>query len=232
VEVPGRPAAPLRPDASAATSPENKPGPRSVSGSRLRPRAATLGHCRPMDADLGFSMTAWIQFIIAGLAIVISLFTLFYTRTKDRTDVFLRIHEQLIGDDGQKGRDLLRAATGPPSAFNEKDFQCIRRTLARFQVLGLYAQTGKVRKDDVMALLAPNLLQCHDASKQFVEFVEATERWTPWPQFLWLGDEAEKYLRANGSPLITWDSRPDWHAKVGTARRAGGGLSHRRPSRR
>src|SRR4051812_42018121 len=88
-------------------------------------------------------------------ALGISIFVLFETRRRDRRDLLLRIHEQLIGDDPQRGRHLLfQLGDRPVQELPDDDFRCINRALARYDVLGMYMEQGHVRKGDVMRLWA------------------------------------------------------------------------------
>ena len=65
--------------------------------------------------------------ITSVVALLISMYVLIDTRRRDRRDLFLRLHEQLIGEDPQRGRYLLfQLADRPIDALSEEEFRCIK----------------------------------------------------------------------------------------------------------
>jgi hypothetical protein len=145
---------------------------------------------------------------ISAVALAVSVFTLFYTRRRDRRDVFLRLHEQLITDDAQRGRFLLLATEGPLSAMPDEDFRCIKRALARYDLLGLYVKKKQVRKADVMALWAEPLFLALKAAPDILTYTEEKDGYRPWSFFFWLARQAEKHLYSHKSPIVAEDRHP------------------------
>jgi len=140
--------------------------------------------------------------IVATIALVASLYALVETRKKDRRDSFLKLHEQLIGDDAQRGRALLMKLGPSPNRLSEEDFRCIKRALARYDLLGMYVARGYVRLDDALTLWAEPLYFALRASPNFIAYTEKTDGYRPWGGFLELATQAEKQLRLRNSPVI------------------------------
>jgi hypothetical protein len=153
-------------------------------------------------------MTPAIGTTISVFAFVMSVFTLFYTRRRDRRDVFLRLHEQLIADDAQRGRFLLLSAEGPFSALPDEDFRCIKRALARYDLLGLYAKKKQVRQADVMALWAEPLFFALKAAPDILTYTEEKDGYRPWGFFVWIAQRAEEHLNRHNSPIVAEDRHP------------------------
>jgi hypothetical protein len=145
---------------------------------------------------------------ISAVALAMSLFTFFYTRRRDRRDVFLRLHEQLIADDAQRGRFLLLAVEGPLSAMPDEDFRCIKRALARYDLLGLYVKKRQVRRADAMALWAEPLFFALKAAPDILTYTEQKDGYRPWRFFVWIAHQAEKHLYSHKSPIVAEDRHP------------------------
>jgi hypothetical protein len=74
--------------------------------------------------------------------------------------------------------------------------------LAYFDVIGMYAELGYVRKDDVLRLWAEPAYRAWKAAQPFLDFRAQQGGSRPWPYFARLAQDSEAELRRSGSPLL------------------------------
>ncbi|WP_037864968.1 hypothetical protein, partial [Streptomyces sp. NRRL S-340] len=81
------------------------------------------------------------------------LYAFIHSRRKDKRDLFLRMHEQLVSPDKQRGRRLIydMAATGRSvDDLTADEYEAINNALAYLDVLGVYYNNRYIRREDVM----------------------------------------------------------------------------------
>jgi hypothetical protein len=146
-------------------------------------------------------MIAAISSVVSVVAIGFSFFIFFDSRGKDRRDLFLQIHEMLIGDDLQRCRYVLfHKVTDKDSVdqLTDDEWRDIDRALATLSVLGLYVANGYVRECDVMDMWARNICRSWKAAQPFIESRENLQADRPYKYFTLLADRAQQYLRRSG----------------------------------
>ena len=92
-----------------------------------------------------------ISTVISVVALGVSIFVLVDGRRLDRRDLLLKLHEQLNDQDRSTGRRLLYQLAGQPvESWPDDQFDRANGALAYFDVIGMYADLGYVKKDDVL----------------------------------------------------------------------------------
>jgi hypothetical protein len=142
--------------------------------------------------------------VISLIAFTVSIFALVDGKRRDRRDLLLRLHEQLISEEHQVGRRLLYQMGGRPIAqLDQNEFSQINAALALFDVLGLYVHRKYVRRQDALQLWAVPTVLAWRAAQPFIEYRAAEHSYRPWPYFEELAAAAEVELRRLDSPLVT-----------------------------
>jgi hypothetical protein len=106
------------------------------------------------------------------LAIGVSIFVFVDTRTRYKRDVFLKIHEMMIGEDSYRGRQLLLSRTHDAEsieALRPDERAAISRTLALYDTLGLYLERGYLVEDDVLSMWGTRADRAWGAAQPFVQ---------------------------------------------------------------
>ena len=163
------------------------------------------------------NVLAAISVIISVLAFSFSFFVFLDSRKKDQRDIFLKMHELLIGSDLQRGRYiLLQKVTDEASVerLTETEWQDINRVLATFNALGLYLVNKYVRERDVMDLWAMNICRTWKAAQPYIRYREHRQGWPPWKYFAILAEKAQQELshRADGREVKVWRRHGDVQA--------------------
>ena len=141
--------------------------------------------------------------VISVVALSLSIYVLVDTRRRDRRDLLLKLHEQLNAQDRSIGRRLLyQLASEPVESWPEDQFDRVNNALAYFDVIGMYAELGYVRKDDVLRLWAEPAFRAWKAAQPFLDHRARQSGSRPWPYFARLAQSAEAYLRQRRSPLV------------------------------
>jgi hypothetical protein len=135
--------------------------------------------------------------VLSSCALALSLYVFFHSRRKDKRDLFLRMHEQLVSPDRQRGRRLLyeMASTGRSVEDLEADeYESINNALAYLDVLGIYYKNRYVRRQDVMEIWALPLVRLMQAAQPFLEHRDTDQGSPIWPRLRTLTTEAQLYL--------------------------------------
>jgi hypothetical protein len=109
------------------------------------------------------------------LAIGVSIFVFVDGRTRYKRDVFLKIHEMMIGENSYRGRQLLLSRTHTEDSIEDLPLDeraAIRRTLALYDTLGLYLDRGYLVKEDVFSMWGTRADRAWKAAQPFVEHRE------------------------------------------------------------
>jgi len=178
-------------------------------------------------------MVAIISTALSVAAILFSLYTWHEGRRRDRRDLFLKVHELMISEDRQWGRELLfrhgkdrETLTG----LSPAEFRAINRALATYNALGMYLKKKYVNEGDVMDMWAQPIVRAWHRAEAFVAFRSEQERFWPWPHFAYLASRAEAALRNKGievESLLTY-----YGEESSTARHGGETSTPREPSGR
>lgn len=143
---------------------------------------------------------------VSVLAVTISLFSLLANRRKDRRDVFLKLHEQLISPELQNGRRVLfdlYARSGQVQDLSREDYTSANRALAMFDIAGLYCHKKYVSEAEILELWAAPLVRMKYAAEPFMRHRDAFSPGVPvWPHYRRLADHAEELLRGQGVDIV------------------------------
>ncbi len=137
-------------------------------------------------------------------AMVLSLYAFIHSRRKDKRDLFLRMHEQLVSPDKQRGRRLIydMAATGRSvDDLTADEYEAINNALAYLDVLGVYYNNRYIRREDVMEMWALPIVRLMQAARPFLEHRDENQGTPVWPRLRNLAEDAQRYLRHNDIPV-------------------------------
>jgi hypothetical protein len=149
-------------------------------------------------------MIAGISVAISVSALGFSFYVFFESRRRDRRDIFLTMHQLMIGDDPARGRYLLfQKVTDADSIaqLTDEEYRNINRALATYNALGLYVSNGYVRERDVMDMWAQPICRAWYAAQPFISHRESFQGYRPWKYFELLAQRAEKELSRSGVTL-------------------------------
>lgn len=138
---------------------------------------------------------------ISFAALAFSFAIFLHGRWRDKRDLFLKLHEQLVAAELQKGRRLLyemAAQQRDMADLSDDEYLTINHTLAAFNVLGIYYQRRYVSRKDVLTLWALPLVRTFAAAQPFLEHRDAHQGVPVWPQFRSLYNDAHGYIRRQG----------------------------------
>jgi hypothetical protein len=139
---------------------------------------------------------------ITALAFSCAVFA--HSRWRDKRDLFLQLHDQLVATDKQKGRRLLYEMAEQQlhvEDLSENDYLTINNMLAAFNVMGIYYQRRYVSRRDVLELWAVPLVRTLPAAKHFMEHRDVYQGVPSWPQYRALCDDAKDYVRHKQIPV-------------------------------
>jgi hypothetical protein len=110
--------------------------------------------------------------LVSVAAMVVSLSAFLHSRWRDRRDLLLRFHEQLITPERQRGRRLLYEMLEKQRSIDDlssDEHRLINNTLSMYNLLGMYYQRRYVRRGDVLELWAVALVRMAPASQMFLD---------------------------------------------------------------
>lgn len=145
-----------------------------------------------------------ISVAISVLALGFSFFVFVDSRQRDRRDIFLQMHQLLIGDDLQRGRYVLyQKVTDEDSVERLTDYEWrdINRALATYNALGLYLANGYVRERDVMDIWAPSICRAWKAAQPYIAYREQLQGYRPWKYFAFLAEKAQQEMARRGDDI-------------------------------
>jgi hypothetical protein len=144
-----------------------------------------------------------ISTVISVVALGFSLFVLVDNRRRDRRDLLLKLHEELVSEERQRGRRLIyQLADQPVESWESDQYDRVNNALAFFDVFGMYVDQRYVRKDDALRLWAEPVYLAWQAAQPFLEFRARQVGYRAWPYFERFARDAEADLRRRGSPLV------------------------------
>lgn len=135
--------------------------------------------------------------IVSITALTVSALAFQDVRRRDRRDTFLRIHETLISEDKQYGRQLLFEKVHDMESVNalsRDEYRQINRALNMYEALGLYMRRGYIEERDVMEMWAVPVYRAWVRGAVFIEHRQGYEGAPIWPNFRRLADRCKDHL--------------------------------------
>lgn len=141
---------------------------------------------------------AWTSVGISTVAVGLSLYSLLFTRVRDRKDVFLKMHERLLDPDLFQGRQLLFENISAVDDVivlkreNGEGYRAINRSLAMLDVFALYAERGYVDKNLVLSEWGWVYVMVWRHGQHFarIRSSDLSLPTAPWPHLQTLASEA------------------------------------------
>lgn len=152
-------------------------------------------------------------------AAAIGVVALWRTHRVDRRNLVLKLCEQLLAPDMQRGRRLLHqyAASdadwwdvSTDAAVEARDK--INGALALFDMVGWYVEKRHVDPDAILELWSPALVRCwYRAYDPYLRVRRETEGWESFGYYERLVRKAERHLERTGNTRVLVDikTRPD-----------------------
>jgi len=116
--------------------------------------------------------------VISVLAFGFSLFAFIESRQKDRRDLFLTIHQLLIGEELRRGRQILfQKITDEDSVrrLSDGEYRDINRAVSTYNTLGMYVAKHYVREQDVMDIWAQPIFRAWRTAQPYIKHRERLE---------------------------------------------------------
>jgi hypothetical protein len=100
--------------------------------------------------------------------------------------MFLKIHETLISDDLQRGRQVAYVKLTDEASvetLNDQEYREINRALGTYNMLGVFLAKGYVNRDDVMMLWAEPIVNFWRTTRCFIDQREHAHGFRPYKHF-------------------------------------------------
>lgn len=146
-------------------------------------------------------MVATISIIVSIIAFGFSVFVFTDSGKRDRRNIFLHIHEQLLSDQLQKGRyTLFRKVIDEASVqqLTGEEYRDINAALSFYNTLGFYVKNGYVKEHDVMELWDMSISRAWIAAQPFMAHRKTTLGYHILDNFEFLAGRAKKELIRKG----------------------------------
>jgi hypothetical protein len=146
-----------------------------------------------------------VSIILSSIAVGFSIFVFVNGLRRYKRDLFLRIHEIMIGEDQYRGRQLLLSRPYDETNIEELPFSertNISRVLATYDTLGFYLQHGYLMKEDVLDMWGDPAYRAWDAAQPFVARRRRVSGLPAYPHFGYLAG-----LAASRRPQAGTNSR-------------------------
>ncbi|GAA5207330.1 hypothetical protein [Streptomyces thinghirensis] len=134
--------------------------------------------------------------VISGIALLISVCSLYRSVRSDRRDITLRLHESLIDLTLQSGRKVLHEMQDVETLTPE-EYELANRALASLDIAGFYCAKKYVSERDFLDLWAPALVTLKQSAVPFLAYRDAQRPKPVWPYYRRLAERAEEHLRAD-----------------------------------
>ena len=115
-----------------------------------------------LDAEWG-SIAEWVTAAVALLALVASVYAVYFTLRSDKRHRFFELHEQMTSLESQEGRRLLQVEMRSPEAiaklFRRKpmSFDVVNRLVGLYNTLAIYVRQEYVPRDMALAHWGPQM---------------------------------------------------------------------------
>jgi len=146
-----------------------------------------------------------VSIILSSIAVGFSIFVFVNGLRRYKRDLFLRIHEIMIGEDQYRGRQLLLSRPYDETNIEELSFSertNISRVLATYDTLGFYLQHGYLMKENVLDMWGDPAYRAWDAAQPFVARRRRVSGLPAYPHFGYLAG-----LAASRRPQAGTNSR-------------------------
>lgn len=143
-------------------------------------------------------MERQVSLAISVTALALSLSVFLHGRWRDKRDLLLKLHEQLVSAEKQAGRRLLYEMAERQlnvEDLSQDEHLAINNTLAAFNLLGIYYQRRYIRRADALELWAVPIVRAVPAAKTFLAHRDAQKGTEIFPQLRAMQHDAEQYLR-------------------------------------
>ncbi len=130
------------------------------------------------------SMSGWVALPVALAALFVSALTFRDRRRTDRRDLLLRLYDQLIKLDLQRGRRLLAETSGADwwETVDREILDEINRVLGTWDIVGWYVENDHVDAGDFMSLWRRPVITAWERGEGYINFRRAREnRPDLWP---------------------------------------------------
>src|SRR4051812_19087529 len=148
--------------------------------------------------------------MFSAAALALSVWNFWRAHVADKRNMFLRMHETLIEPDVVKGRRALYNITSRDAAHtscdDEEETTRIYRALALWDVMGLYVESGWVKRDTVLKEWSTSLVRSKGPAELWMAERYQDVQWHEWPHYKDLVDAAarvekgRRLLKQNGAP--------------------------------
>jgi hypothetical protein len=155
------------------------------------------------EADPSRLLTV-IRDLLTAFALVLSVLAFLNSRRLDKRDLFLKMHENLLGELPMAGSRALGHIHDEASAIlavrDQEGSTAIYRALAGFDVLGLYVERGWVNERTVLEEWADSLSKYATPKRLWVEQRYPNKQFHSWPHDDDLADRASGFLAGTYRP--------------------------------
>jgi len=171
-------------------------------------------------------MLALISVVISLMAVGFSILVFVDNRRRDQRDLFLKIHQQMIGERLQRGRRILFQKAKDEASIAElsdEEYREINEALSFYNILGFYVQNRYVRERDVMEFWAVPVVRAWKAAKPFIAYRVSRDGYHVLDSFENLAARAERELLRRGATSAAFTSALQGQAELtvsGTTRYA------------
>jgi len=139
-----------------------------------------------------------VSIVLSIVAVGFSVYVFFDGRRRYKRDLFLKIHQVLIGEGQYRGRQLLNAREFTDEAdilrLEPEERANISLAIGSFDTLGLYLRHGYLYKAYVMGMWGDPAVRAWRAAAPFIACRQRLSGTTAYPYFESLVREAERYL--------------------------------------
>ncbi len=126
--------------------------------------------------------------LLAVAALMLGVVNYFHAQRRDKRDLFIRIHEELIKPDAAEGRRHLYTIKDPSDAVaiagDQERSGAIYRALAMFDLLALYSESEWIDESQVLQEWGYSLRNTLDPANMWIaERYRDREEWHSWEHY-------------------------------------------------
>jgi hypothetical protein len=146
-------------------------------------------------------MLGTLSLVLSVTALTVSILGYRDSRRQDKRDIFLKIHENLIGSDKQHGRQILFEKVSDMAsveALSGDEYRLVNGALNTYESLGLYVRRGSVEERDVMEIWAVPIYRAWVRGAPFVEHRQHYQGRHIWSNYRYIAERSKSYIRKHG----------------------------------
>lgn len=147
-------------------------------------------------------MPATFSIILSIIALIFSIYVFTNSRKQNKRNAFLQIHDLLLSDEIQKGRQtLLLKVTDEASVreLSDEDYRDIHRALGILNALAYYMKSGYVDEMDALCMWAPTAYRACVAAQPLIRQREQDTGYRPFPYLDYLTQRTYTYMTNKGT---------------------------------